>query len=174
MKISPTLRWLLLAAIALCVFVFVRGRQEPNETSAAVPAEQPTETAAPAQVPAPQAPMPTAAAPSSSAPLVDLFPAQSWLPPPPPPSTTPPPPPEPPPLPFVVKSVWVSAEGSLFVLLSANGQDIPLCNACQRSGFLRSGNVVLGHYRIESVTSSAVSLVYLPLNRKQRIQIAGG
>jgi hypothetical protein len=125
---------------------------------------------------------PTAAAPAApgspapAAAVVDLFPSQNWLPPPPPPppvSAVPPPPPEPPPLPFVVRSLWLDQRGVLYVVLNAAGKDFLLCAKCDNKGFLRTGDVLLNDYRIESVNERDVGLLYMPLKRRQQLSFGG-
>ncbi|MDR0182584.1 hypothetical protein [Lysobacter arvi] len=123
--------------------------------------------------PAPS-PMPPGA-PGTDA-VVNLFPSQSWVPPPPPPPPAPPPPPppkDPPPLPFSVAATWLERNGEFYAVLTAAGRDFAICSNCRKTGFHRAGDVLLGTYRIESVSAREVQLQYLPLKRTQQMSLGG-
>jgi hypothetical protein len=86
----------------------------------------------------------------------NVFRAQSWLPPPPPPP--PPPAPKAPPLPFVYLG-QIDEAGRIAVFL---GQQ-------QRTLIVRSGDTIDGTYRIESVTPTGATFLYLPLGELQQL-----
>lgn len=114
--------------------------------------------------------------PDEPAAFVDLFPRQDWAPPPPPPappSNVPPPPAQPPPLPFSIGALWQDGSGAFYAVLNAQGRDFPVCAACRQSGFYRQGDVLLGSYRIEKLTSREVQFLYLPMKRRQQMSLGG-
>lgn len=86
----------------------------------------------------------------------NIFRAQSWLPPPPPPP--PPPAPRAPPLPFVYLGQIDEGERIAVFL----GQQ-------QRTLIVRSGDAIDGTYRVESVTPTSASFIYLPLGEQQQL-----
>lgn len=86
----------------------------------------------------------------------NIFRAQSWLPPPPPPP--PPPAPRAPPLPFVYLG-QIDEGDRIAVFL---GQQ-------QRTLIVRSGDTVDGIYRVESVTPTGATFLYLPLGEQQQL-----
>lgn len=114
--------------------------------------------------------------PIDPAAFADLFPHQDWAPPPPPPAqevNVPAPPSQPPPLPFAIGSLWLDDSGAFYAVLTAQGREFPVCVACRQSGFYREGDVLMGIYRIESVTSREVRFVYLPMKRRQQLSLGG-
>ena len=88
----------------------------------------------------------------------NLFRAQSWLPPPSPPP--PPPAPKAPPLPFVYLG-QIDEGDRIAVFL---GQQ-------QRTLIVRSGDAIDGNYRIESVTPTSATFIYLPLGEQQQLML---
>jgi len=108
--------------------------------------------------------------------FVDLFPHQDWAPPPPPPPQVTdalPTPTQPPPLPFAIGALWLDNSGAFYAVLTAQGREFPVCVACRQSGFYREGDVLLGSYRIDKVTSQEVRFVYLPMKRLQQMSLGG-
>ncbi|UNK49990.1 hypothetical protein MNR01_02815 [Lysobacter sp. S4-A87] len=85
----------------------------------------------------------------------------------------PPPPAQPPPLPFSIGALWLDGSGAFYAVLNAQGQEFPMCVACRQSGFYREGDVLLGSYRIEKLTSREVRFVYLPMKRRQQMSLGG-
>lgn len=168
----------LIVTIALVAFAYWKGRQEDAPPVPAVQARHaPTP---PAGAPAPRAnAQAQAAGPSQAAmpAVVNLFPAQSWMPPPPPPppvSAAPPPPSTPPPLPFTVRSLWLDEDGNFYAVLSGGGREFPMCASCRKKGFLRKGDVLLDAYRIEAISRRDVQFLYLPLKRRQQLSFGEG
>ncbi|WP_189941771.1 secretion system X translation initiation factor [Sulfuriferula thiophila] len=100
------------------------------------------------------------AQPGSKVKIVDLFTSKSWYVPPPPPKPAPPPPPAAPPLPFTYIGKLVE-DGAITVFLSK--QD--------RNYVIKTGDVIDGTYRVDTVMASALTLTYLPLNIKQSMPI---
>lgn len=90
----------------------------------------------------------------------DLFKSKSWYVPPPPPKPVPPPPPAAPPLPFAYMGKLME-EGAMTVFMTS--QD--------RNYVVKSGDVIDGTYRVESITPSSLTLIYLPLNIKQSMTL---
>jgi hypothetical protein len=89
-----------------------------------------------------------------------LFASQSWQPPPPRVRPQPPPPPTAPPLPFKFAGKLVQ-EGRLSVLLAKGDSVIPV----------KEGETLDGTYRLESITDTQITLVYLPLAQKQTLPV---
>jgi hypothetical protein len=85
----------------------------------------------------------------------DAFAPRNWQPPPPPPPK--PEPPKAPPLPFKYLGK-VMQEGEVMAFLGHGA----------RTHLARAGDI-LADYRIEDITSAGMTLVYLPLNEKQRL-----
>ncbi|HEY5804436.1 MAG TPA: hypothetical protein VIT90_12150 [Lysobacter sp.] len=120
----------------------------------------------------------SATAPAQVAPavFVDLFPRQDWSPPQSAPvqeQGAPVPPAQPPPLPFSIGALWLDGSGAFYAVLDAQGREFPLCAACRESGFYREGDVLLGTYRIEKLTSREVHFLYLPMKRRQQMSLGG-
>jgi len=92
----------------------------------------------------------------------DLFEAKSWYVPPPPPKPLPPPPPSAPPLPFVYMGKLIE-DSHLTVFLTKQ----------ERNYVVKAGDTLDGMYKVEAVTPSMMTLVYLPLNIKQTLMIGG-
>jgi hypothetical protein len=89
-----------------------------------------------------------------------LFASQSWQPPPPRVRPQPAPPPMAPPLPFKFVGKLVQ-EGRLSILLAKGDSVIPV----------KEGETLDGTYRIESITDTQITLVYLPLAQKQTLPV---
>lgn len=92
----------------------------------------------------------------------DLFEAKSWYVPPPPPKPLPPPPPSAPPLPFAYMGKLIE-DGQLTVFLTKQ----------ERNYVVKEGDTLDGMYKVETVSPSMMTLVYLPLNIKQTLMIGG-
>jgi len=92
----------------------------------------------------------------------DLFEAKSWYVPPPPPKPLPPPPPSAPPLPFAYMGKLIE-DGQLTVFLTKQ----------ERNYVVKAGDTIDGMYKVEALTPSMMTLVYLPLNIKQTLMIGG-
>lgn len=85
----------------------------------------------------------------------DLFAPHSWQPPPPPPPK--PPAPKAPPLPF--RYLGKVLEGSEILAFLGQGT---------RTHLLRRGDV-LAEYKVDEITPTEITFVYLPLNEKQHL-----
>jgi hypothetical protein len=98
-----------------------------------------------------------------------LFESQNWLPPPPKPTPAErakaarPPPPVAPPLPYTFAGRLIH-DGKLSLLL-AKGDDVIA---------VKEGQTLDGVYKVESITQTQITLVYLPLNQKQTIPVITG
>ena len=92
----------------------------------------------------------------------DLFETKSWYVPPPPPKPLPPPPPSAPPLPFVFMGKLVE-DGQLTVFLTRQ----------ERNYVVKAGDTLDGMYKVDVVTPTMLTLLYLPLNIKQTLMIGG-
>lgn len=90
--------------------------------------------------------------------VANLFRAQSWLPPPLPPP--PPPPPQAPPLPFVYLGQIQEGKG-IAVFLGKQQQTL----------IVRAGETVDTNYRVEEVTPTLATFVFLPLGEKQQLPL---
>lgn len=156
-------RWLAAALIATLVAAFWPAREESPD--GVEPAER-------KRAPVPSGTAPAAsgeagAQPGASTRLAamqsDLFPRQTWVPPLPPPKpyvAPPPPPPSPPPLPFKYLGRWVDA-GRLTLFLVQGEQPIPA----------RAGQVLLGAWRVDTITERQVVFTYLPLDMQSTLGI---
>jgi hypothetical protein len=95
-----------------------------------------------------------------------LFESQNWLPPPPKPTpaerakAAKPPPPVAPPLPYTFAGRLIH-DGKLSLLLAKGDEVIPV----------KEGETLDGVYKVESITQTQITLVYLPLNQKQTIPL---
>lgn len=92
----------------------------------------------------------------------DLFEVKSWFVPPPPPKPLPPPPPSAPPLPFAYMGKLIE-DGQLTVFLTKQ----------ELNYVVKVGDTIDRMYKVEEVTPSMMTLVYLPLNIKQTLMIGG-
>ena len=90
----------------------------------------------------------------------DIFKGKSWYVPPPPPKPVPPPPPMAPPLPFSYVGKLIDG-GKVTVFLAR--QD--------RNYTVKQGEIIDGTYRVEEVRPPMMTLLYIPLNQKQSMQI---
>lgn len=92
-----------------------------------------------------------------------LFPADQWT-----PAVktvaaqadTPPPPPQAPPLPFKVLGRYVE-EGRVNVFLQYNDQNL----------VVQVGDLIAGLYKVESLNGSVLTLLYIPLNQTQSLDV---
>lgn len=157
-------RWLAVALIVTLAAAFWPAREESSEGGErAKRARAPVSSGA-----APAASGEASAQPGAATRLAamqgDLFPRQTWVPPPPPPKpyvAPPPPPPSPPPLPFKYLGRWVDA-GELTLFLAQGEQPIPV----------RAGQVLLGAWRVDTLTERQVVFTYLPLDMQSTLGIA--
>jgi hypothetical protein len=97
-------------------------------------------------------------------PVADLFTGRSWVPPPPPAPVAPPaPPPEPtaPALPFAYVGMMESEDAKPVVYLSRG----------ERLLAVSEGDVIDQVYRIQSLSTHRIVLVYLPLGKEQALAI---
>jgi hypothetical protein len=91
----------------------------------------------------------------------DAFGTRNWTPPPPPPEPAPPPPPpSAPPMPFTL--IGKALEEGRWEVWLARGE---------QSYIARDGDVIDGTYRVESIRPPLMTLVYLPLNQVQQLNI---
>lgn len=96
----------------------------------------------------------------------DLFASRSWVPPAPPappapaPAAEPPSPPQAPPLPFKYLGRMVKPDATLVYLLK--GEEM----------FVVEAGTTLADYRIDAISYSEISFVYLPLGTKQVLTVA--
>lgn len=98
----------------------------------------------------------------------DPFAGKSWYVPPPPPPPQPKvaqeaPPPTAPPLPFRYMGRMQEEDGQAMVYLTQG----------TRAYSVSQGDTIDGTYRVESISPAQVTLVYLPLNIRQRLNIGG-
>jgi hypothetical protein len=163
-------RGLVIALAATLVAVwYVSGMDEAESPEGAAPVAH----ARRAATPAPGMPANTdagvAGAPVASAPVHaaaeigrDLFASHSFLPPPPKPVARvgPPPAPMAPPLPFRYQG-RMTEEGATTVFL-AQGERILVA---------RAGDLLNNQYRVESVTTGAVTFMYEPLKQRQTLTL---
>lgn len=158
MKLPLYLRVLLLLTLIGCGWLFW---QDPPHSPANAPVARvakPIE-AAPGPTPEPAA-----------SPVIDLFPAQTWVPlPPPTPVDTSPP--KPPPLPFTVAAQWRYENQAKIVVLRGNGSQYTLCNRCSVPGRIVPGKMLDAHYRLDKLTDSAVVLTYMPLKHVSTLRL---
>jgi hypothetical protein len=88
----------------------------------------------------------------------DMFPNRSWEPPPPPPVK--PPPPRAPSLPF-----------TFFGRMVENGKTVVFLSQRDQTFAVSSGDTVSGSYRVEEIGPDVLTLIYLPLNERQTLNI---
>lgn len=88
--------------------------------------------------------------------IKEVFAVQTWVVPP-PPSTAPP---EPPPLPFTYFGKIIDGDQILVFVKSA-----------ERNFAMRKGDVIDGTYLVEEIAPPTMTVVYLPLSRKQTLEI---
>ena len=138
----------------------VAGRRAPSgpRTAPSAAARAGAETVAPSAAV-------LAAAARAAPPEVDLFAAHSWhvAPPPPPPAparAAPPPPPVAPPMPFQFVGKLDDSE-TLRVFLQRG----------ERIHTVSAGDVIDGTYRVERITGTHMTLIYLPLNIAQTLSV---
>ncbi|MDC7707925.1 hypothetical protein [Vogesella indigofera] len=87
----------------------------------------------------------------------DLFPVQSWYVPPPPPK---PAPPKPPPLPFTYLGKAVD-DGQVSVFVAQGDRNL----------VVKTGDVIDGVYRADSILPPVMTFTYLPLQMQQTLEI---
>lgn len=158
MKLPLYLRVLLLLTLIGCGWLFWQ------DTPQSPPAPPVARVAKPVEA----APVPTPEPPTSA--VIDLFPAQTWVPPP-PPTPVDNSPPKPPPLPFTVAAQWRYENQSKIVVLRANGSQYTLCNRCSVPGRIVPGKMLDAHYRLDKLTDTAVVLTYMPLKHVSTLRL---
>lgn len=161
MKLPLYLRGLLLMTVLVCAWMFW---QDPQDNPATVP------TPSAALTPA-SAPMPAPVVAAESRDVVDIFPAQTWLPPPPPPVPASNQAVAPPSLPFTVSAQWRFQNQAKIVVLQGNGSQYTLCNHCTVPGRIKPGGMLGKDYRLESLTDTRVVLTYLPLKHASTLRL---
>ena len=152
-------------AATLAATAWVATRPDDDATST------PTVAALPARRPAassPEAPKPSAA----RQPWAEASPAQlaAWQPPPPPPlppapppvAAAPPPPPMAPPMPYQMIGRVVEGDG-------AKAVEVALLAGPNKALSVKRGDVIDGQWRVEQVSTSGVSLTWLPAKLPQNI-----
>ena len=165
MAVTPKMRWMMIiAALALTLAAAGWVNQEESITAAQASSSETRPR------PAPQVSIKEPAAihldklkrvpPEADAQIDDLFKSKSWYVPPPPPKPVPPPPPAAPPLPFTYFGK-IMEDGKITVFLTR--QD--------RNYVIKTGDVIDGTYRVDSIMPSALTLTYLPLDIKQSMSI---
>ncbi|NWD09662.1 hypothetical protein [Pseudomonas gingeri] len=165
MKLPPYLRVLLGVVLLGCGWLFWQDLNSPTPPDIPVPA--PVQRAPDAL---PQAPS-DGSAPAPATTLVDLFPAQSWLPPPPPVEPTKPAAPQAPPMPFTVSAQWRYQGQSKIVVLQGQGVRYTLCKSCSVEGHIRPGATFDKGYRLDKLTDTSVVLMYLPLRQVTTLRL---
>ncbi|MEJ8855442.1 hypothetical protein WKW79_12725 [Variovorax robiniae] len=175
MKVSRPILILAILAILSALYLAWRDRTEDNTVQVAI--RRPV-TPAPAQRggPAGEDQGATPAQPVE----INLFGPQTWAPPPPPPPPPPTPeqiaeeirrnPPRPPPLPFQVVSIWRQS-GTTYIGITANGQDVIVCQKCTLPGSIRRGDTLLHNYRLDQISDRSLVFTFLPLKIKQELPI---
>lgn len=157
-------------AATLAATAWVATRPEDDAAAAVVaPARRPAVAAAATASVLPAAPAPQAGA---RLPWADPSPTQlsAWQPPPPPPAPPapppvaagPPPPPMAPPLPYQMIGRVVEGEGGKAV-------EVALLAGPNRALSVKRGDLIDGQWRVEQVSTSGVSLTWLPAKLPQNI-----
>jgi len=90
----------------------------------------------------------------------DMFQTQTWTPPPAPERRRPPAAPEPPPLPF-----------TFFGRMSEGPQTTVFLSRNEEIFTVRAGDTIAGTWRVDEVNDAAIVLTYLPLSRRQVLDI---
>lgn len=158
-------------AATLAATAWVATRPEAEPVAAAVPAapvRRPVAVAAAAAVPV----GPASAAASARAPWAEVAAAQlaAWQPPPPPPpppapppaAPAAPPPPMAPPMPYQMIGRVVEGEG-------AKAVEVALLSGPNNALSVKRGDVIDGQWRVEQVSPSGVSLMWLPAQLPQTL-----
>lgn len=157
-------------AATLAATAWVATRPEDDAAAAVVaPARRPAVAAAATASVLPAAPAPQA---GDRLPWADPSPTQlsAWQPPPPPPAPPapppvaagPPPPPMAPPLPYQMIGRVVEGEGGKAV-------EVALLAGPNRALSVKRGDLIDGQWRVEQVSTSGVSLTWLPAKLPQNI-----
>jgi hypothetical protein len=153
----------LAATLAATAWVATRPADDAAAPAvAALPTRKPA-ASAPAEAPQPS---------ETRQPWAEASPAQlaAWQPPPPPPpppapppaAAAPPPPPMAPPMPYQMIGRVVEGEGAAAV-------DVALLAGPTRALSVKRGDVIDGQWRVEQVSTSGVSLTWLPAKLPQNI-----
>ena len=157
----------LVVTLAATAWVATRPDDEAVATPVAAPARR-------AAVAVAATPATTASAPATDArqPWAEALVAQlaAWQPPPPPPpppappptAAAPPPPPVAPPAPYQMIGRVVEGEG-------AKAVEVALLSGPNKALSVRQGDVIDGQWRVEQVSTSGVSLTWLPAKLPQNI-----
>lgn len=160
MKLPLYLRALLLLTVIGCAWLFW---QDTADSPDSPPAPAPARAREPAPPRAHVEPPPAAA-------VVDIFPAQTWVPPPPPPPTSNAAP-QAPPLPFTVSAQWRYQNQAKIVVLRGNGSQYTLCTSCSVPGRIVPGKMLDAHYRLDKLTDTTVVLTYVPLKHVSTLRL---
>lgn len=91
----------------------------------------------------------------------ELFHAKSWYVPPPPPPPAPPPAPTAPPLPFTFLGKMLEPQGKLTIILAGDN----------RVYLVSEGETIDNTYHVDGVEGGQLALTYLPLQKKQYLNI---
>ena len=172
MAVSNKLRRILIAGSLVCTLAAVGWVNEQDQVATA---QADPHASLAVSKPQPEPKMPDNRQPDSTGGLIqleklkrlppeaeaeDIFKRKSWYVPPPPPKPMPPPPPMAPPLPF-------SYIGKLI-----DGEKVTVFLARQdRNYAVKQGEIIDGTYRVEEVKPPMMTLLYIPLNQKQSMQI---
>lgn len=154
-------RWLLLGGALLLTLLLAAGIGQPESETEALVVE-PAAVRPRGSRTAPPAELQIGSLASLSRDLDagrvrDLFPVQSWYVPPPPPK---PAPPKPPPLPFTYLGKAVD-DGQVTVFVAQGDRNL----------VVKTGDVIDGVYRADSILPPVMTFTYLPLQMQQTLEI---
>lgn len=154
-------RWLLLGGALLLTLLLAAGIGQPEGGNGAAVVEPATARPRGSRA-APPAELQIGSLASLSRDMAagkvrDLFPVQSWYVPPPPPK---PAPPKPPPLPFTY--LGKAIDDGLVSVFVAQGE---------RNLVVKTGDVIDGVYRADSILPPVMTFTYLPLQMQQTLEI---
>ncbi len=154
-------RWLLLGGALLLTLLLAAGIGQPeSENGAAVVEPAPLRPRGSRVVPPAELQIGSLASlprDMDTGKVRDLFPVQSWYVPPPPPK---PAPPKPPPLPFTYLGKVID-DGMVSVFVAQG----------ERNLVVKTGDVIDGVYRADSILPPVMTFTYLPLQMQQTLEI---
>lgn len=162
MKLPLYLRALLLLTVIGCAWLFWQDTADSPDS--------PPSTTTPARAREPAPPRADVEPPPAAA-VVDIFPAQTWLPPPPPSAPASAVAPQAPPLPFTVSAQWRYQNQAKIVVLRGNGSQYTLCTSCSVPGRIVPGKMLDAHYRLDKLTDTTVVLTYMPLKHVSTLRL---
>lgn len=160
MALSARHRWLILGSLLVLTLVLALWPQKaPREPAPRPPAAAKAPAAGQGRPPADTGSLGLSRGQQGTEPreIRDLFAGQTWHVPPP---AAPPGPPEPPPLPFTYLGKLVD-DGRVTVYLSEG----------ERNLAVRQGEIINGTYRVKRISPTAVTFVYIPMNKQQTLDI---